>query len=88
MNIFLEHDWIRSLRMASYGFLLYGPGSFAWYNYLDHVLPKKSVENLILKVQMIVSLVLVILILAAEVEHEAYTSSMKYFHNRFFFRLS
>ncbi|XP_004140132.1 protein sym-1 [Cucumis sativus] len=50
MNIFSEHDWIRSLRMASYGFLLYGPGSFAWYNYLDHVLPKKSVENLILKV--------------------------------------
>ncbi|CAK9308710.1 unnamed protein product [Citrullus colocynthis] len=50
MNIFSQHDWIRSLRMASYGFLLYGPGSYAWYNYLDHVLPKKSVENLILKV--------------------------------------
>ncbi|XP_022989118.1 protein Mpv17 [Cucurbita maxima] len=49
-NIFSEHDWIRSLRMLSYGILIYGPGSFAWYNYLDHVMPKQSVGNLMLKV--------------------------------------
>lgn len=49
-NIFSEHDWTRSLRMLSYGILLYGPGSFAWYNYLEHVMPKKSVANLMLKV--------------------------------------
>ena len=36
--------------MASYGFLLYGPGSYAWYQYLDRALPKQTVENLLLKV--------------------------------------
>ncbi|PIA33925.1 hypothetical protein AQUCO_03900048v1 [Aquilegia coerulea] len=45
-----NHDWLRSLRMASYGFLLYGPGSYAWYQYLDHALPKPTVENFLLKV--------------------------------------
>ncbi|KAF5203736.1 Mpv17 [Thalictrum thalictroides] len=45
-----NHDWLRSLRMASYGLLLYGPGSFAWYKYLDHALLKPTVENLLLKV--------------------------------------
>ncbi|RVW85915.1 PXMP2/4 family protein 4 [Vitis vinifera] len=45
-----NHDWLRALRMASYGFLLYGPGSYAWYQYLDHALPKQTVENLLLKV--------------------------------------
>ncbi|RVW32955.1 hypothetical protein CK203_108653 [Vitis vinifera] len=44
-----NHDWLRALRMASYGFLLYGPGSYAWYQYLDHALPKQTVENLLLK---------------------------------------
>ncbi|KAF6173336.1 hypothetical protein GIB67_027031 [Kingdonia uniflora] len=50
LNLLANHDWLRSLRMASYGFLLYGPGSYAWYRYLDHSLPKQSVENLVLKV--------------------------------------
>ncbi|GMN67748.1 hypothetical protein TIFTF001_036825 [Ficus carica] len=45
-----DHDWIRALRMASYGFLLYGPGSYAWYQYLDRYLPKPTVRNLMLKV--------------------------------------
>lgn len=45
-----NHDWLRSVRMASYGFLLYGPGSDAWYRYLDRVMPKPTVENLLLKV--------------------------------------
>nr|XP_011466980.1 PREDICTED: protein Mpv17 isoform X1 [Fragaria vesca subsp. vesca] len=45
-----DHDWLRALRMTSYGFLLYGPGSYAWYQYLDHSLPGKTVVNLILKV--------------------------------------
>ncbi|KAM2269040.1 hypothetical protein ACFX1S_047088 [Malus domestica] len=45
-----DHDWLRALRMTSYGFLLYGPGSYAWYQYLDHSLPAKTVENLLLKV--------------------------------------
>ena len=45
-----DHDWLRALRMTSYGFLLYGPGSYAWYQCLDHFLPKPTVQNLVLKV--------------------------------------
>lgn len=45
-----EHDLLRALRMTSYGFLFYGPGSFAWYQLLDHCLPKPNVQNLMLKV--------------------------------------
>ncbi|KAL7185328.1 hypothetical protein ACSBR2_027294 [Camellia fascicularis] len=45
-----DHDWLRALRMTSYGFLLYGPGSYAWYQFLDHCMPKQTVENLVLKV--------------------------------------
>ncbi|XP_050382010.1 uncharacterized protein LOC126798955 [Argentina anserina] len=45
-----DHDWLRALRMTSYGFLLYGPGSYAWYQYLDHSLPGKTVVNVLLKV--------------------------------------
>lgn len=36
--------------MASYGFLLYGPGSYTWYQYLDRCMPNRTVENLLLKV--------------------------------------
>ncbi|KAH1073478.1 hypothetical protein J1N35_025806 [Gossypium stocksii] len=45
-----DHDWLRALRMTSYGFLLYGPGSYAWYKYLDHCLPHQTPQNIMLKV--------------------------------------
>uniref|UniRef100_A0A7N0TJM5 Uncharacterized protein n=1 Tax=Kalanchoe fedtschenkoi TaxID=63787 RepID=A0A7N0TJM5_KALFE len=45
-----DHDWLRSLRMLSYGFLLYGPGSYAWYQLLDRVMPQQTAKNLLLKV--------------------------------------
>ncbi|CAO2813256.1 unnamed protein product [Amaranthus hypochondriacus] len=45
-----DHDWIRALRMTSYGFLLYGPGSYVWYQTLDKYLPQPTVQNLVLKV--------------------------------------
>ncbi|KAK3012651.1 hypothetical protein RJ639_009196 [Escallonia herrerae] len=45
-----DHNWLRALRMASYGFLLYGPGSYAWYQYLDHCMPKQTVGNILMKV--------------------------------------
>ncbi|KAM7271885.1 hypothetical protein ACFE04_031099 [Oxalis oulophora] len=45
-----NHDWVRAIRMATYGFLLYGPGSYAWYQCLDHFLPEKTMGNLVLKV--------------------------------------
>ncbi|KAI4378351.1 hypothetical protein MLD38_015842 [Melastoma candidum] len=48
--IFSDHDWLRALRMSSYGFLLYGPGSYLWYQYLDRTLPDPTVPNFLLKV--------------------------------------
>lgn len=51
-SIVSHHDWHRALRMASYGFLLYGPGSYAWYKYLDHCLPQQTAQNIMLKVQL------------------------------------
>ncbi|KAL8031639.1 hypothetical protein ABFX02_13G039100 [Erythranthe guttata] len=41
---------MRALRMTSYGLLLYGPGSYAWYQYLDHCMPKQNAQNLVTKV--------------------------------------
>ncbi|KAK9085764.1 hypothetical protein Sjap_026175 [Stephania japonica] len=49
-SLLSDHDWLRSLRMGSYGFLLYGPGSHAWYQYLDCFLPKHTLQNMLLKV--------------------------------------
>ncbi|KAJ7565619.1 hypothetical protein O6H91_02G067500 [Diphasiastrum complanatum] len=45
-----NHDWLRAIRMATYGFLLYGPGSQAWYELLDRYFQKKTTLNLSLKV--------------------------------------
>ncbi|OMO59538.1 Mpv17/PMP22 [Corchorus olitorius] len=49
-RIIADHDWLRALRMVSYGFLLYGPGSYAWYKRLDQCLPQQTPQNLMLKV--------------------------------------
>ncbi|XP_038997900.1 protein Mpv17-like isoform X1 [Hibiscus syriacus] len=49
-SVISHHDWLRSLRMTTYGFLLYGPGSYAWYKYLDHCLPHQTTQNIMLKV--------------------------------------
>ncbi|KAI4333930.1 hypothetical protein L6164_018679 [Bauhinia variegata] len=49
-NHLSDHDWLRALRMTSYGFLLYGPGSYAWYQCLDHFMPQPTAKNIILKV--------------------------------------
>lgn len=45
-----EYDWIRSLRMTSYGFLIYGPASQVWYEVLDCVFWEKTLKNLSIKV--------------------------------------
>ncbi|KAF5823529.1 hypothetical protein HanXRQr2_Chr01g0039331 [Helianthus annuus] len=37
--------------MASYGFLLYGSGSYVWYQYLDRCMPKQTTQNIIMKVK-------------------------------------
>ncbi|MCL7027265.1 hypothetical protein MKW94_002985 [Papaver nudicaule] len=49
-SLLSKHDWLRSLRMSTYGFFLYGPGSHAWYQYLDYSLPQQTVQNFLLKV--------------------------------------
>ncbi|PWA48194.1 peroxisomal membrane 22 kDa (Mpv17/PMP22) family protein [Artemisia annua] len=46
----LDHNWLRALRMASYGFLLYGPGSYVWYQYLDRLMPQQTPQNVLIKV--------------------------------------
>ncbi|XP_076925148.1 uncharacterized protein LOC143587867 [Bidens hawaiensis] len=46
----LDHNWLRALRMASYGFLLYGPGSYVWYQYLDRLMPQQTAQNIVTKV--------------------------------------
>ncbi|XP_017981880.1 PREDICTED: protein Mpv17 isoform X1 [Theobroma cacao] len=48
-SVVSHHDWLRALRMTSYGFLFYGPGSYAWYKCLDHYLPHQTAQNLMLK---------------------------------------
>ncbi|KAF3774665.1 PXMP2/4 family protein 4 [Nymphaea thermarum] len=50
LDFLCHHDWLRALRMASYGFLLYGPGSYAWYQLLDHYMPKQTLVTLSAKV--------------------------------------
>ncbi|XP_047054909.1 protein Mpv17-like [Lolium rigidum] len=49
-DLLLNHDLLRSLRIASYGFLLYGPGSYAWYQFLDQTMPKQTLASLSTKV--------------------------------------
>ncbi|CAI5534463.1 unnamed protein product [Closterium sp. Naga37s-1] len=45
-----QHDFVRALCMACYGFLLYGPGSYVWYQRLDRLLPAPTLTNFVLKV--------------------------------------
>ncbi|KAH7651440.1 Mpv17/PMP22 protein [Dioscorea alata] len=44
------YDWLRAMRMASYGFLLYGPGTYVWYQFLDRCMPNPTLVNLSVKV--------------------------------------
>lgn len=45
-----NYDWLRALRMTTYGFFIYGPSSQIWYNLLDHMLREKTLRNLTIKV--------------------------------------
>ncbi|KAG0480631.1 hypothetical protein HPP92_011489 [Vanilla planifolia] len=49
-SVWSNHDWLRSLRMVSYGFLLYGPGSYAWYQLLDQYMPEQTFFTISTKV--------------------------------------
>lgn len=50
LSLFHSHDFFRSLRMASYGFLWYGPFSHVWYGFLDTSLPAVTLRNFCIKV--------------------------------------
>eukprot|EP00271_Cylindrocystis_brebissonii_P009677 TRINITY_DN24720_c0_g1_i1.p1 TRINITY_DN24720_c0_g1~~TRINITY_DN24720_c0_g1_i1.p1 ORF type:complete len:265 (+),score=47.41 TRINITY_DN24720_c0_g1_i1:150-944(+) len=45
-----NHDFVRSARMASYGFVFYGPGSYFWYQFLDRTFPARNAQNLLIKI--------------------------------------
>ncbi|GAQ90114.1 hypothetical protein KFL_006020030 [Klebsormidium nitens] len=48
--LLVPHDFVRSLRMLTYGALLYGPGSDWWYKLLDARLPEKTLSNFVAKI--------------------------------------
>ncbi|KAL9243720.1 hypothetical protein vseg_017575 [Gypsophila vaccaria] len=49
-SLLSDHDWLRALRMTSYGFLFYGPASYVWYQTLERYLPQPTVQNILVKV--------------------------------------
>lgn len=42
-------DFLRTMRMASYGLLISGPTLHLWFNFLSKVFPKKDVVNTLKK---------------------------------------
>jgi protein Mpv17 len=42
-------DFLRSMRMASYGFLISGPTLHLWFNFISKLFPKKDVVNTLKK---------------------------------------
>jgi hypothetical protein len=84
-EILLEHDWLRALRIASYGFLLYGPGSHVWYQFLDRCMPKQTFANLSAKVRFASSIALCVgyLTIYAVYTH-THIFSYKYCHFRLY----
>ncbi|KAG0452052.1 hypothetical protein HPP92_026176 [Vanilla planifolia] len=42
-------DWIRTLRMASYGMLVSGPSLHLWFNFASRIFPKRDMVNTLSK---------------------------------------
>lgn len=42
-------DWIRTLRMASYGMLIAGPSLHIWFNFASRIIPKRDVISTLKK---------------------------------------
>ena len=42
-------DFLRTMRMASYGFLISGPTLHLWFNFISKLFPKKDVVNTLKK---------------------------------------
>ena len=59
---FIKHDWLRALRMSTYGFIMYGPGSHAWYELLDRDFVNQSLKNLLVKIWVFFSILYTFLV--------------------------
>jgi len=44
------YDARRTLRMAGFGLLFYGPYQYYWYSLLEHLMPRRTVPNFVAKV--------------------------------------
>lgn len=44
------YDACRTLRMAGFGLLFYGPYQYYWYSLLEHAMPQRTVANFVSKV--------------------------------------
>jgi protein Mpv17 len=44
------YDACRTLRMAGFGLLFYGPYQYYWYSLLEHLMPQRTVSNFVSKV--------------------------------------
>lgn len=44
------YDACRTLRMAGFGLLFYGPYQYYWYSLLEHLMPARTVPNFVSKV--------------------------------------
>ncbi|KAJ0973727.1 hypothetical protein J5N97_015692 [Dioscorea zingiberensis] len=42
-------DWIRTIRMASYGILVSGPSLHLWFNFVARIIPKRDMINTLKK---------------------------------------
>ncbi|PKA53652.1 BTB/POZ domain-containing protein [Apostasia shenzhenica] len=49
LSTFDSLDWIRTLRMGSYGLLISGPSLHLWFNFVSRILPKRDVINTLKK---------------------------------------
>eukprot|EP00249_Psilotum_nudum_P010658 c22683_g1_i1 orf=342-1037(+) len=47
-----DYDFLRAMRMTTYGFFVYGPVSQIWYDVLDQIFWQKTLRNLSIKVAM------------------------------------
>jgi len=45
-----SYEACRTLRMAGFGLLFYGPYQYYWYSLLEHLMPRRTVPNFVAKV--------------------------------------
>ena len=58
----IKHDWLRDLWMMTYGFILYGASSYAWYELFYRDFLNQSFKNLLVKVWFFFSIIYTFLV--------------------------